>query len=240
MRVWAERTLLLSLAPLLVLQGKYARAVTPRLPEPPGARSGREGSGPMLRLLIAGDSAAAGVGVTHQQAALSGQLVTTLASYFDVHWLLIAKTGYSTNDLLRRLQQEPALSFDVAVLSLGVNDVTGAVRMGTWLTQQKELVTLLLRRFDVKRIVLTSVPPMHRFKALPQPLRAVLGARARRFNTRLTSAVGTWHACELLSMTLPIGPDALAADGFHPSHSTYHDWALQLAERVKPWVDNSS
>ncbi|MBC7917407.1 MAG: hypothetical protein H7Y28_06330, partial [Rhodoferax sp.] len=42
------------LGPLFWLQARYLRRITPRLPEPPGARSGVAGSGPLVRLLVAG------------------------------------------------------------------------------------------------------------------------------------------------------------------------------------------
>lgn len=232
MDVWVQRALLVLLSPLLLAQGRHARRVTPRLPEPGGARSGREGRGPALRLLIAGDSAAAGVGVGDQRAALSGQLGRRLTPHVDLHWTLIAQTGYTTRDLLQRLSQEPAGVFDVAVLSLGVNDVTGAVRTGAWLAQQRALVLLLQQRFQVQHVVLSSLPPMNEFHALPQPLRWLLGARARRFNEALARAVEAWPGCELLS-TVPVrDAGALAADGFHPGPSTYAAWAAQLAERI--------
>jgi lysophospholipase L1-like esterase len=230
---WTQRALLLSLAPLLLAQGRYTRAVTPRLPEPQGPRTGRAGSGPRLRLLITGDSAAAGVGVEQQQDALSGQLVAALAPHFDLHWRLIAQTGYTTRDLLQRLALEAEQPFDCAVVSLGVNDVTGAVRSGAWLARQRQLVLLLQQRFGVRQVVLSSLPPMHEFHALPQPLRAVLGARARRFNARLAAVVASWPGCELLSLAPSPGAEALASDGFHPGRATYREWALQLAERVK-------
>jgi hypothetical protein len=102
-----------SLAPLLWLQGVYTRRKTVVLPEPPGPRSGRTGAGPMLRLLIAGDSAAAGVGVDHQDQSLSGQLKTLLEPHFDLHWELIARTGHTTAELLGRLQAEPPQRLNV-------------------------------------------------------------------------------------------------------------------------------
>ncbi len=233
MKPWIQRAALLMMAPLLLGQGAYTRAVTPQLAEPQGPRAGRAGRGPALRLLIVGDSAAAGVGVDDQRQALSGQLVAALAPHFDVHWQLVAQTGYTTLDLLARLRQEPAQSFDVAVLSLGVNDVTGAVRTGTWLARQRALLTLLQQRYGARRVLLSSVPPMHRMLALPQPLRWVLGARARRFNAELASAVTGWSGCELLPEVLPLDPQSLAADGFHPGRLAYEHWALQLAERVR-------
>ncbi|MCC6374061.1 MAG: SGNH/GDSL hydrolase family protein, partial [Moraxellaceae bacterium] len=77
-----------ALAPLLLTQGMYVRRVTPKLPEPQGARVGVTGTGKPLRLLIVGDSAAAGVGAAHQNDALLGQLVAALATEFEVSWCL--------------------------------------------------------------------------------------------------------------------------------------------------------
>ena len=70
------------LGPLLLLQGRHVRRVTPTLPEPPGDRRGITGTGPELRLLILGDSAPADVGASHQSEALLGQLVSALAHEF--------------------------------------------------------------------------------------------------------------------------------------------------------------
>ena len=107
--VWVRRALFVLFSPLLLAQGRYTRAVTPRLPEPSGARSGQAGNGRGLRLLIAGDSAAAGVGIEHQQAALSGQLVAALTPHFDLCWQRIAQTGYTT----RHLQARPRAITDI-------------------------------------------------------------------------------------------------------------------------------
>ena len=73
----------LALSPLLLAQGVYVRRVTPRLPEAPGSRSGVAGGGPSLKLLILGDSAAAGVGAASQDEALAGQLAVALAGVGD-------------------------------------------------------------------------------------------------------------------------------------------------------------
>jgi lysophospholipase L1-like esterase len=233
---WTLRALLVLLAPVLLAQGRHTRAATPRLPEPPGPRTGRVGQGPVLRLLIAGDSAAAGVGASHQHAALSGRLADSLAPHFDLHWQLIAQTGYTTRDLLQRLAQQPAQSFDAVVLSTGVNDVTAPLRTHAWLAQQRELVGLIRQRFGAHHLVLTRVPPMHRFTALPQPLRQLLGWRAQGFNEALAAALCAWPeaaGCELLHVTPPTTPDALATDGFHPGEASYRLWADAVAQCIR-------
>jgi len=69
---WLSVTLL---APLLVWQGKQTRRTTPRLPEAGGEPHGQYGDGePALRLLVIGESTAAGVGVAHHQDGLASQL----------------------------------------------------------------------------------------------------------------------------------------------------------------------
>ena len=106
------------LAPFLIVQGLYVRCVTPKLPEPSGKRSGVYGSGPLLRLLIIGDSAAAGVGVSTQSQALSGQLVNALGAEFQVSWKLIAQTGHKAKDILAELTMASPETFDVVVTSI--------------------------------------------------------------------------------------------------------------------------
>ncbi|WP_236040775.1 hypothetical protein [Marinobacter nauticus] len=51
------------LFPVLLYQGKRTRRVTPRLPEATGDYAGQYGEGePVFRLLVLGESTAAGVG----------------------------------------------------------------------------------------------------------------------------------------------------------------------------------
>ena len=98
----------LGLSPLLFAQGKFVRKTVPLLSEPEGSRSGVDGAGQKLRLLVLGDSAGGGVGVANQNEALLGKLVARLAPHFEVHWKLIAKTGATSSSTLRRLQKIPA------------------------------------------------------------------------------------------------------------------------------------
>ena len=222
-----------TLGPLLLLQGRHVRRVTPRLAEAAGPRDGTAGDGPPLRLLIAGDSAAAGVGVPVQGRALSGQLVAALAATHRVSWRLIARTGWTTRDLLVQIEAEPAARFDVAVTSLGVNETTGGVPPARWLRDQAALVAALSQRFGIARVVLSAVPPMGRFPALPQPLRFYLGMRARRLDTALAHWAASRDDCEHLPIAFPREPGMAAPDGFHPSETACALWAAQVAAAIR-------
>ncbi len=223
----------LALAPILLAQGRQVRRTVPELPEPDGPRSGVAGSGPLLRLLVVGDSAAAGVGAATQDEALAGQLAVSLAPTFHLHWTLLAFTGATTADMLDCLRREPAARYDVVVTSLGVNDVTGRHSLATWRRQQQELVELLASRFGARRILLSGLPPMHRFPALPQPLRWYIGSRARDFDRVLADVAANRPGCEFLALGHEMmDVSAMASDGFHPGPPIYALWAREAARRI--------
>lgn len=173
----------IALSPLLLAQGIATRRNTPVLPEPPGAREGTTGNGPALRLLVLGDSATAGVGAPHQDRALLGQLVSQLSAQHRVEWQLLARTGHKTADTLTRLETIDAGPFDVAVISLGVNDVMGLVGRRRWRAQQACLRELLRNRFDVSRIVISGLPPYTVFRRCHNRY-AGTSARGRHSSTR--------------------------------------------------------
>ena len=222
-----------ALGPWLFYQGRKVRRVTPRLPEAPGPRAGTTGHGPPLSLLIAGDSAAAGVGAASQDEGLSGSLLKALKDDFTVCWRVDARTGSKTVDLLRRLESVDAASYDVAVLSLGVNDVTGGTRSHDFVARQKRLIALLKSRFGVRLVVSTGLPPMHLFPALPQPLRWCLGERAMAFTGLLETVVADDPACHLVTPHLPEDIAYMATDGFHPGPMAYAAWGREVAAVIR-------
>lgn len=224
------RTVLLS--PVLVPQVVWVRARTPMLPEPDGARRGEAGQGPDLRLLIVGDSAAAGVGASHQDEALLGQLLLRLTPRFRVTWDLRATTGHKTVDAIEVVENMDPGRFDVAVTSLGVNDVTGLVRRKVWLEQQKRLRVLLRKKFGVSRILVSGLPPMHKFPALPQPLRAHVGRQASRLNEDLRSEVADDGSARFLDLRFTEDRTLMSPDGFHPGPAVYTEWAARVATAI--------
>ena len=223
----------LLLAPLFIVQGLYVRRVTPKLPEPVGARSGTSGSGPRTRLLIVGDSAAAGVGVDTQEQALSGRLVTTLSSTREVSWKLLALTGDDSGEVLVRLKSEAKEALDTVVVSVGVNDVTGRTGSEAWARNLQNMIDILKTNFSAQRIFLSSIPPMHIFPALPQPLRWWLGVRAKKLNAIMKKIAEANAKCFLVQAPFPIDNQYIAADGFHPGEPAYALWGNHVAELIQ-------
>lgn len=220
------------LSPALLAQALHVRRVTVRLPEADGAREGQCGAGPPLRLLILGDSAAAGVGANTQDEALAGQLARHLAPHVSLHWRLLANTGDTTLGALRRLEAAPELRCDVALTSLGVNDVTTLRSTRAFLDAQRRLIDHLRARCGARRLLISGLPPMRHFPALPQPLRWALGRHASSLDNALAEWIATQPDCEHLPFGSLLDATMMATDGFHPGPRIYSAWAEAAAERI--------
>lgn len=217
-------------APLWLAQGAWVAWRTPRLPEAAGPRAG--GSG-LFRLMIVGDSSAAGVGAATQDQALAGRLAAALAD-LDPTWTLHARTGTTTAATLARLVALPPHPFDAAVVALGVNDLTRGVRLAPWLASQAALWDLLSARFGVRVTYASGVPPMGAFPVLPQPLRSVLGARAARFDAALAGLAARRPGVRHLPFDRTLlDASMMASDGFHPGPPIYALWAQALARAIR-------
>lgn len=226
----------LLLAPILLAQGRRVRQIALALPEATGPREGVSGVGLPLRLLVLGDSAAAGVGAATQTEALLGQVVTPLADSYQVQWQLIARTGATTAGTLKHLQKTLTNVFDVAVISLGVNDVTAGQPLAAWQQQQQTLVETLRSVAKVRRIIFSGLPPVHQFPALPQPLRWYMGGQVRYFDQALAAWVQSQPDCTYINLNRTFDPTWLASDKFHPGPRLYQQWGGAVAQAIHQWL----
>jgi lysophospholipase L1-like esterase len=224
----------LLLSPLLVAQALSTRARLPRLPEAEGAREGVSGKGPLLRLLVLGDSSAAGVGVANQTQALVGHLVPALArlAAARVRWRLLARSGINSARCLQMLEAEAPDSADVAVVVLGVNDVIDQVPSQRALRSRESIANRLRNAHGVAHVVFAPLPPVSRFPGLPQPLRWVAGADARRHDRAVAEWAASRDDVSHVPIELPLNRGVMGADGFHPGEPVYRVCGVALAEHI--------
>ncbi len=234
-------TVKLALSPLLVAQAVLTRRRLPRLSEPEGDRHGETGAATAtpLRLLIAGDSSAAGVGVVTQREALAWQLAERLAEAcaLRVRWRLVAKTGLNTAQTLHLLQRDTTPpQADLAVVVTGVNDVVDQVPSHHAVSSRETLANWMRNAHGVQHVVFAPLPPIHHFPGLPQPLRWVAGSDARRHNLALQRWVRTRGDVSCVDMEMPLNRGVMAADGFHPGVPVYRYCAAAIAQHVAAHV----
>jgi lysophospholipase L1-like esterase len=231
----------LPLLPLLLAQGRRTRRITPRLPEAAGATSGlAEGpalAGAPYRLLAIGESPVAGVGVRHHGEAITGCLAKALSQQLrrPVFWRACGQNGatvaQATASLLPKVPAEPV---DLLLVAFGVNDTTAFRSARSWKADVQRLLDALSERCRPQLVLVSGVPPVGRFPALPQPLRAVLGCKAAVLDRVLQELVHARDATLHVPLNALSGEPALMAhDGYHPSSAGCIAWAAQLVDAIR-------
>lgn len=223
----------IALAPVLAWQGRRVRREALRLPEAAGPRAGVVGEGKRLRLLLLGDSSAAGVGVAEQSDALTGRLVALLAVDHRVHWRLEAATGDRLVDLLARLDTLAHEDFDAIVVAIGVNDATAGTGTAAWRKGLRRLLDGLDMRFGAPVALVCAIPPMQAFPALPWPLAGWLGMAAARLNEASRAVLAGRLRAHFVDFDFDPDPRWMCEDGFHPSAAGYRRWAQALADGLR-------
>lgn len=214
----------LVLSPLLVAQALATRRRALVLPEAAGPREGRLGGrGAALRVLIAGDSSAAGVGVAHQNQSVAGHFTRSLHPLIGkpVHWTLRARSGLTTKQVHELLRTDRPAAADFAVVITGVNDVIDQLPSQRAVAHRAALADWLLAERLAMHVVFAPLPPIHQFPLLPQPLRRVMGDDALRHNDALAAWAHTRGDVSCVPIPLTLSPDTMASDGFHPGEPVY-------------------
>jgi lysophospholipase L1-like esterase len=224
---------------LLLAQAQRVRASIEPLPEPPGPRGGREGrGGSELGLLVVGDSSAAGVGAPHQDLALARPLARHLAQRLQrpVRWTLVAQSGLTSAATLAHLKAHDVPAADLAVVVVGVNDITGQVPQAAALKHRGDIAVWLEAHAGVAQVLFPALPEMERFPSLPQPLAWWAGQASRRNNRAQARWARQWPLARPRVVHVPMDgvmrPDLMAVDGFHPGPGLYARVAEHLAEFI--------
>ena len=222
-----------ALMSMIVPQGLYVRARALQLPEAAGDRVGTGGDGPCLRVLIVGDSSAAGVGVDSQEQALSGQLVKRLSRDHCVEWTLAARIGATAGSVMSLLDQIEGKEFDIAITALGVNDAKNGVSLARWISTCDALYARLQDEFGVKLICASGMPPVKDFPLLHGPLRWALSRRAQLFDLAHRGLVQTLPGVKYLQGPARLLPEEMSVDGFHPAAPVYREWARLADDLIR-------
>lgn len=228
--------------PWLLAQGRHVRRTIPRLPEAAGAHEGvcRPGNGlnpgAPLQMLAIGESPVAGVGVATQEQAITAQYASLMAVYMrqPVHWRAFGKNGATVADALTYLipliRELKTARTDIVLIAFGVNDTTAFHGAHRYRRDLSRLIATLDSLLQPRLFVVTGVPPLHLFPALPQPLRLVLGMKARVLS-RVAQQLTQSHP---RAIYVPVqrstgAQELMAVDGYHPCAAGVHLWARQLA-----------
>jgi len=187
-----------------------------------------------------GDSTVEGVGASSPERNYVSRVYARLRSVYPAARLANLGVGGATSAhvLLRQLDRAIELGPHLVTLSIGPNDITGRVSVATY---EKNLETILGRlTYETTAVVVANLIPdlavTPRFNGSRE--RDAVAARTVRFNDTLARRARA-HGVQLVDLhaasqrEIPLRPELIGSDGYHPSDAGYARWAELLWEGVE-------
>ncbi|WP_408898762.1 SGNH/GDSL hydrolase family protein [Nocardioides sp. R1-1] len=227
---------------VLTAEAKLARkTIGPAREEPPPDATGWYGRGrpgPAIRIALLGDSSAAGYGVERVEETPGALVASAVAEHADrrVYLRAFCVVGAKSSDLAAQVDLALPIEPDVAVILIGGNDVTHAVRPSHSVRSLSEGVRRLIA--SGATVVVGTCPDLGTIQPIAPPLRQVARAWSRRLAAAQTIAV-VEEGGRTVSLGDILGPEFAAApallfgpDRFHPSAQGYKALAGVLVPSV--------
>jgi lysophospholipase L1-like esterase len=196
-----------------------------------------------MTYLALGDSYTVGEGVEIEQS-FPYQLTKTLIDegYSLTPPVVIARTGWTTDELIRALEENPPqLNFNLVTLLIGVNNQFRGYSMETYRSEFRDLLQRSLRYTGNQPacVVVLSIPdwgvtPFARMTGFERGQVSLQIDRFNRINREETELAGvTYVDVTEISRRAAEEPDLIAGDGLHPSESMYWLWVEKILPQAR-------
>ncbi|GAA3728573.1 SGNH/GDSL hydrolase family protein [Leifsonia bigeumensis] len=231
-----SRVVAIPLAPVLIAQARDLRRTIPRLPDAALPWSGELAGPRPVRLLVLGDSTAAGVGASTQAEALPGNLAQAIRSRFDRGsvWEAAGRNGATARDLLTDYLEEATRNdYDLVFVTIGANDALGLRSRRAFSHDVAEIVERMREASPSALILVSLMPRFDRFASLRNPVRWNLALHAASLDEGARRAVDGRPGVFAIPKPDPYTPEFWAGDDFHPSAEGYRQW-VDFALREVP------
>jgi lysophospholipase L1-like esterase len=230
-----SRLVAVPLSPVLFSQARHARRTIPRLPDAAQPWTGSLPGADLIRLLVLGDSTAAGVGADSQHEALPGSLAQEFGDRFDrgTEWAALGANGATARDILQRFIDDATTArWDVVFLTIGANDALSLRSRRAFARDVREIVRRLRESSPDALLLVSLMPRFDRFSSLRSPLRWNLALHAASLDDAARAAVRGLDRVFALPKPPPYTPTFWASDRFHPGPSGYREWAEFVVDSV--------
>jgi len=187
-----------------------------------------------LTYLALGDSYTIGEGVGIDDRwpnQLSNELSNSKVQIVDTK--IIARTGWTTRNLLDALNEQKPSKHDLVSLLIGVNNQYQGLSFSTF---EEEFILLLdsaitLSRKGKKRVFVVSIPD-YGLTPFVKENKETIAAELDRYNAYMQSECEKQGIpfIDITSVSRSLGslPDAIAKDGLHPSGYQYMQWVNEI------------
>jgi acyl-CoA thioesterase-1 len=188
--------------------------------------------GAAILYVALGDSTVEGVGATSRSRNYVSRLHERLRSVYPSARVTNLGVAGATSVDVRARQVDRAIELrpDLVTLTIGPNDITTQVPLAAY-EQNLETILGRLRRETTAVVVVNLIPDLAvtpRFRQSQH--RETVGRLTIAFNDAL-GRTSRAHGAELVDLyaasqrEVPLRPELMSADGYHPSDAGYARWA---------------
>ena len=223
------------LLPVAAYHGFGIRRRTPRIPPPRGPQSGQVGEGrPAYRILVMGDSSAAGVGADSVSDTLGPQLarIVNQRTGESVAWRNAGANSAMAHQVRDYIVPHiEARDFTHVVIAVGTNDMKNYVGARRFKAGFGGLLHAVHARWPEAIVLWSPVVHMLDVPALSPALAAILKLRTQIINSTGEQLCRERQA--FATAPLPVhGAEGFADDGFHANAAGYRAWAEHVADVI--------
>lgn len=200
-----------------------------------------------MRMLALGDSYTIGESVAASDrwpVLLSDRLRERGVEMADP--VIIATTGWTTNDLIRAISSTPPEGpFDLVTLLTGVNNQYQRLPMESYPAEFRDLLTTAIRLAGERprHVLVVSIPDWGAMPFAKGSDTRAIGTEIDAYNAinrRIASELGVQYVdITPISRQATTQPALVAPDGLHPSAEQYRRWVEQILQEYIP-PDNSA
>lgn len=186
------------------------------------------------KILILGESTAAGVGATHSKFTLASQLSRRFGPDYEI--LNLGKNGLRTGQALTHFGDKilsQTNSFEGVFIFLGANDCFRLTHPHQFKKQLNLLISRLQSQLKPNWIYLADIPPVHLFPAFPALLRFYLKCQRSFLQREMIVQYTDNERIIFDPLELSFNQDFFAIDGIHPSDLGYQKIAEFAFEGLK-------
>lgn len=226
---------ILPFAPFLYLQSKYVRRKIGRLPDAAGETSGKFGAeSDTAKLLVIGESTAAGVGARTHETALAGQFARFLSRKIgkSVDWRVIGKSGITVAETIVELVPRiPNEQFDYVLVALCGNEVLKLRSPRRFRRDMRLLLAVLQAKNPNAVFFITNAPAVRLSPVLPHPIKFILGHLSALHDKNIRQFTAPMNKILYFPQPSEVVEDFFA-DGIHPSEKGYALWSERMIETL--------
>lgn len=216
-----ELILLLPFFPFFYYRGKKLRETIIKLkPKSEFLQLGMDKEA--KKILIIGESTAAGVGASSEGKTFAAQVYHQSDRTFNIHNL--GKNGLKAEKLKRLLahaKQEIPQKIEFAIILIGANDCFKFTPPGRFHRQLKDFIEILKHKKSVQKVIVPAIAPVQHFPSIPGAMRFFLGFHRWILTRELKSLGNNIPELDFNNFEFEMTQDLLASDGIHPSDKGY-------------------